>query len=407
MQNLMEKYAELAVRIGANVQKDQVVLLKSPIMAVDLARLITKKAYEAGAKDVIVDYNDQEITKERLLHANDDVLENFPKWRVDGMMTYLREGACIINIDSSNPDLMKDVDSSRMKVFATNAAKASVEYKKQVLGGETAWTIVAYPNIHWAKKMFPELSDDAAMEALWKNIFKATRTDTPDPVDAWKEHLDNLDKRVKFLNEKQFVKLHYTSSGTDLHVELPEGHLWVGGGQVSTKGETFLPNLPTEEVFTLPKKNGVNGTLQSTKPLNYQSTLIDNFTMTFKEGRIVDFTAETGYDSLKNLIETDEGSHFLGEVALVPHHSPISNTNLTFFNTLYDENASCHFAVGSAYLLCVENSETLTDADKERIGVNDSLTHVDFMVGSEQLDIVGTTKDGETVQIFTKGNWAF
>ena len=403
----LEKYADLAVKIGVGVKKDQTVIINAPINTVDLAREITKKCYEAGAKDVIVEYNDEEITHQRLLKSPEEVIKNFPKWKIDGLMNYIKEGAAIINIVSSNPDLLSDVEPARLALQSKVSAEASKEYKEYVLGGKTCWTIVAYPNEYWANKVFPGLSVEEAIQKLWNNIFKATRVDANDPIMAWESHINNLNQKLDFLNKQTFDKLIFTAPGTNLEVELPDGHIWVGGGQTSTDGDFFLPNIPTEEVFTVPKKTGVNGTLASTKPLNYRSNLIDNFELTFKDGKIVDFKAETGYETLKNLIETDEGSHFLGEVALVPHDSPISNTDIIFYNTLYDENASCHFAMGSAYLLCVEDGPKLTKEDKERIGINDSLIHVDFMVGCSEMDIVGISKIGEKVQIFKDGNWAF
>lgn len=403
----LSKYADLAVQIGVGVKDGQTVIIKAPVNTVDLAREITKKCYEAGAKDVIVEYSDEEIVHQRLLNSPNEVIKEYPKWRIDGLMNYIKEGAAIINIVSSNPDLLSDVSPERLGIRNKVAAEASKEYKEYVLSGKICWTIVAYPNDFWASKVFPNLSVDEAIEKLWENIFKATRTDVKDPVKAWEDHLNNLTEKLKFLNGKSFEKLVFTAEGTDLEVELPEGHIWIGGAHTSPDGDQCLPNIPTEEVFTVPKKTGVNGTLRSTKPLNYSSNLIDNFELTFKDGKIVDFKAEKGYETLKNLIATDEGSHFLGEVALVPHDSPISNTNLLFYNTLYDENASCHFAIGSAYLLCVEDGPTLTKEDKERIGINDSLIHEDFMVGSADMNILGITKTGEEIQIFKDGNWAF
>lgn len=403
----LTKYADLTVKIGVGVKKDQTVIVRAPINAVDLAREITKKCYEVGAKDVIVEYDDEEIIHQRLLKSPDDVIKNFPKWRIDGLMNYIKEGAAIINIISSNPDLLSDVKPDRLALQNKAASEASKEYKEYVLGGKACWTIVAYPNESWAKKVFPDLSPEKAIDKLWDNIFKATRIDIKDSIKAWKTHINNLNQKLEFLNKKSFKKLIYTAPGTNLEVELPKGHIWAGGGQTSIDGDYFLPNIPTEEVFTVPKKTGVNGTLRSTKPLNYKSNLINNFELTFKDGKIIDFKAEEGYETLKNLIETDEGSQFLGEIALVPHNSPISNTDIIFYNTLYDENASCHFAIGSAYLLCVENGPKLTKEDKKRIGINDSLIHVDFMVGSSEMDIVGVTNSEEKVQIFKNGNWAF
>lgn len=403
----LSKYADLAVKIGIGVKKGQTVIVKAPINTFDLTREVTKKCYEVGAKDVIVEYSDEEINHQRLLNSPDEVIKDYPKWKIDGLMNYIKEGAAIINIVSSNPDLMSDVAPNRLAIQNKAISQAAKEYREYILGGKVHWTIIAYPNESWATKVFPGSSPDEAVEKLWDNIFKATRVDHEDPVKAWEVHINNLNERLKFLNEKSFKKLIYTAPGTNLEVELPQGHIWIGGSQTSSNGDKFLPNLPTEEVFTVPKKTGVNGTLRSTKPLNYKSSLIDNFEFTFKNGKIVDFKAETGYETLKNLIETDEGSHFLGEIALVPHNSPISNTNIIFYNTLYDENASCHFAIGSAYLLCIENASRLTEEDKKRIGINSSLTHVDFMVGSAKLNILGITNSGEEIQVFKDGNWAF
>lgn len=403
----LKKYADLAVRIGVNVQPNEYIIVRSPVHATDLARLITKKCYELGAKEVIVDYTDEEILHEKILHAADETMDEIPKWKMESFMDLLKKGAAIINIVSTDPSMMEDVDPERYGRYNKALVLASKEYREFVLGGNAKWTIVAYPNESWATKMFPKSSPEEAVELLWGNLFKASRADLDDPIQAWEDHIKNLTDKLTFLNDKKFTKLHYTAPGTDLHVELPDEHIWLGGGHDTHDNKHYLPNIPTEEVFTLPKKYGVNGTLKNTKPLNYRSNLIDDFSLTFKDGKIVDFQAGVGYDYLKNLIETDEGSHFLGEVALVPHDSPISNTDLIFYNTLYDENASCHFAIGSAYLLCVEDSNKLEEKDFEEKQINKSLTHVDFMVGSEEMDITGVTASGETVQIFKNGNWAF
>ncbi|MCW7999923.1 aminopeptidase [Clostridium sp. cpc1] len=257
-------------------------------------------------------------------------------------------------------------------------------------------------------KVFPNIPKKEALEKLWDAIFKTVRIDKEDPIEAWNEHLNNLDEKLEFLNEKKFKNLHYTSSnGTDLIIELPKGHIWSGGGDYNTKDVFFVANMPTEEVFTLPKKTGINGIIVSTKPLNYSGNLIDNFKLTFKDGKVVDFEAEKGYETLKNLLDTDEGARYLGEVALVPYDSPISNSNILFYNTLFDENASCHLAFGMAYPTCIEGGSEMNEKEKEVHGVNSSLVHVDFMVGSKDLDIVGETDEGEKLQIFKDGNWAF
>ena len=244
------------------------------------------------------------------------------------------------------------------------------------------------------------------MDRLWKAIFKTVRADQDDIIVAWQKHLSNLEARVEFLNKKQFKTLHYIADGTDLTVELPDGHIWCGGGGSSQSDVYFVANIPTEEVFTLPHKTGVNGIVKNTMPLNYNGNLIDNFTLTFKDGKVVDFSAEQGYEILKGLLETDEGSLYLGEVALVPYDSPISNLGIIFYNTLFDENASCHLALGAAYPTCLEGGTSMNTEELNAAGVNDSTIHEDFMVGSKDLDIIGITKDGEEIQIFKDGNWA-
>lgn len=255
--------------------------------------------------------------------------------------------------------------------------------------------------------MFPNLSEDKAIEKLWDAIFKCSRVDGQDPIKAWEEHNENLKSKMDFLNKNNFKTLKYKSSKTDLTLDLPKGHVWLSGASKDPNGISFNPNIPTEEIFGMPHKFKVNGTVYSTKPLVYGGNIIDNFFLTFKDGEIIDFSAEKGLDTLEKLIETDEGSHYLGEVALVPYNSPISNTDIIFYNTLYDENASCHFAIGSAYKTCLEGGNNLKDEELDEHGVNDSLTHVDFMIGSADMDIIGETYDGKQIQIFKNGNWAF
>ena len=263
------------------------------------------------------------------------------------------------------------------------------------------------PTQAWADKVFPELDEAKRMDALWDAIFKATRVDQEDPVAEWKKHTDTLDSKADHLNQKKYQALHYSAPGTDLTVELAKDHIWVSAGSVNENGVTFIANMPTEEVFTANAKTGVNGVVSSTKPLSYAGNLIENFTLTFKEGKVVDFKAEKGEETLKKLIETDEGSAYLGEIALVPHQSPISETDLIFFNTLFDENASNHFALGKAYPFCVEGGKNMSDEEVVAHGLNDSLTHVDFMIGSAEMNIDGITSDGKKEPVFRKGNWAF
>lgn len=275
------------------------------------------------------------------------------------------------------------------------------------MSNKNAWSVISIPTEGWATKVFPELSPKDAMKKLWDYIFNIVRVDKENPVEAWKEHTNNLKNKMNALNSYHFKSMHYKNSlGTDLTVELPKKHLWLGGSEHTENGIEFLANMPTEEIFSLPLKTGVNGTLVSSKPLNYGGNLINNFSFTFKDGKIVDFKAEQVYESLKHLIDTDEGSHYLGEIALVPFHSPISNSNIIFFNTLYDENASCHFAIGKAYSVCIENGANMDEDQLKENEVNDSLTHVDFMVGTNDLSIIGTTYDGKEIEVFKNGDWA-
>ena len=405
---LLDKYANLCVKVGINIQKDQPLVITAPVEGAEFVRLLAKHAYEAGAKEVHVNWNDDELTRMKFEYAPMEVFENFPKWYADGMEDYAEKGAGFISISARDPYLLKGIDSK--KIAANNKASSIglKKFREYTMNDLNSWCVISIATKKWAKRVFPDVSDEEAVEKLWDAIFKALRVYEEDPVEAWKKHLKNIEDKVNFLNEKNFKKLYYKSSnGTDLEVELPEGHIWAGGGGKNSKGVYFVANMPTEEVFTLPHKYGVNGVVYSSKPLNYGGNLINNFSLTFKDGKVVDFTAEEGYDVLKDLLDLDEGAKRLGEVALVPHDSPISNSNIIFYNTLFDENASCHFALGKAYPTNLKGGPDMKEEELDKAGVNDSLTHVDFMVGTEDLSIVGETRDGEKVQVFENGNWAF
>ena len=406
--DMLSEYANLIVKVGINLQKDQPLVINAPIEGVEFVRLVAKHAYEAGAKQVHVNWNDEALTKMKYENSPMEVFENFPKWYADGLEEFAEDGAGFLSIYSEDPELLKDVDPKKIAANNKSSSMALKGYRKYVMNDINSWCVVSIPTKGWAKRVFPDVSEDEAMEKLWDAIFKATRMDLENPVKAWEDHLKNIKSKVDYLNEKAFKKLHYKSSnGTDLEVQLPDGHIWAGGGGKNSKTTTFVANMPTEEVFTLPLKTGVNGVVYSTKPLNYGGNLIDNFKLTFENGKVVDFQAEQGYEVLKDLFALDEGAKYLGEVALVPYDSPISQSNIVFLNTLFDENASCHFAFGKAYPTSIKGGEDMTDEELEKAGVNDSLTHVDFMVGSKDLSIIGETKDGEKVQIFENGNWAF
>jgi aminopeptidase len=401
---MIEKYAELTVKVGVNIQKGQTLVINAPIIAKDFIRMVTKKAYEVGAKNVYVDWSDEEITLIKFMNAPEEAFKEFPLWKAKGYEDMAKEGAAFLSISASNPDLLKDVNPQHIATANKTAAMAMEEYRKYPQTGKVSWAVVSVPTKEWAAKIFPELSEEESIEKLWKNIFNVTRVTTENPVKAWDEHIDNLKNKMDYLNNKKFKKLYYKAPGTNLTVELPLNHIWIGGGLTNEKGIYFMPNMPTEEVFTMPLKEGVNGVLSSTKPLNYSGTVIDNFKLTFENGKIIDFTAEKGYETLKKLIETDGGSHYLGEVALVPHHSPVSDCNIIFYNTLFDENASCHFAIGAAYPICIQGGTTMNKEELEKHGANTSFTHVDFMVGSTEMNIDGETADGKVEAIFRNGN---
>jgi aminopeptidase len=404
-QEQLKKYALLSLKIGINLQKGQDLVIRATVDAKDFVREVVRAAYTEGAKNVFVDWDDQQITRIKYDLAPMEAFKEFPMWLAKGYEEMAAAGASFLSIISPNPELLKGVDPEKISLAQQTGGKAMKPFSKYTKSGKARWSIVAVPTKEWAAKVFPDLDEEKGVAELWEKIFYITRVDTEDPVESWKKHNEALHRRVDFLNEKQFQSLHYTAPGTDLTIELPDGHLWKGGSMVNPDGITFTPNIPTEEVFCAPKKLGVNGRVKSTKPLNYGGQLIEGMSFVFENGRIVDYSAESGIDILKKLVETDEGSHYLGEIALVPHDSPISNTNLLFYNTLFDENASCHLAIGAAYPMNLKDATDLNDEELEARGVNTSITHVDFMIGSAELNIDGVTKDGETIALFRNGNW--
>lgn len=403
----LTKYAELAVKIGVNIQPNQYLYIAASIESAPFVQVVTKIAYEIGAKQVFVDYTDDQITRARYELAPEDSFDFFPPWKVQEREWLAEEGAAFMSIVSQSPDLLSGIDSKRIAAFQKASGTALNKYRQYVQSDKISWTVIAAPSKQWARKVFPDLPEEKQLDALWDAIFKATRADLDNPVEAWAQHNDNLHEKVDYLNNKNYAKLHYTAPGTDLTIELPKGHLWCGAGSINEKGEEFMANMPTEEVFTVPHKDGVNGYVSSTKPLSYGGNIIDNFKLTFENGRIVKVEAEQGEEVLKNLVATDEGSHYLGEVALVPFHSPISQSNILFYNTLFDENASNHLAIGSAYAFCIEGGKSMSRDELKANGLNESITHVDFMIGSEQMNIDGITTNGQAEPVFRNGNWAF
>jgi len=296
----------------------------------------------------------------------------------------------------------------KIAAFQKSRQLALKEYYDYSMSNKIRWTVVSVPTEAWALKVFKNSNSEEAVSKLWDVIFNVVRLNSDDPIEAWNEHNNNISKNLNFLNSNKLKKLHYKNSiGTDLTIELPEDHIWLGGSEKCAAGIEFNANMPTEEVYTLPKKTGINGTVVSSKPLSYGGNLIDDFSLTFKDGKVIDFTAKEGFETLKKLLDSDDGAKYLGEVALVPYDSPISNSNLIFYNTLFDENAACHLAFGKAYPTCIINGENLSDEELSKKGANDSIIHVDFMIGTKDLDITGYTEDNTEIKIFTSGNWAF
>lgn len=401
----LDKYAELAVKVGVNIQKNQTLVLNAPISGADFVQLIARKAYEAGAKHVHVEWNDDDLTRIRYDLAPFESFKEFPAWKAKGFEEMAENGAAFMTIKSTDPDLLKGVDGEKIAAANKASGQAMDTFRSYIQSDKVSWLVVSAPSKSWAAKVFPDLPEEEQVEKLWEAMFEAVRINTEDPVAEWKRHDENLQNKAKFLNEKNYKKLHYKAPGTDLTIELPENHIWLGGGGPSQDGVHFVANMPTEEVFTAPKEDGVHGKVTNTKPLNYGGNVIDNFTLTFKDGKVVDFSAEEGEVTLKHLLATDEGAARLGEVALVPHSSPISQSGILFYNTLYDENASNHIALGSAYSTCVKDGAKMSSEELKKAGLNTSITHVDFMIGSGEMDIDGETADGKTEPVFRKGEW--
>ena len=404
---LLEKYAKLVVEVGANVQKNQLVAVNSSTETKELARLIVSAAYKAGAKRVVVQWSDAYVSRSGYDSMSIDTLQEIPEWTIEQAKYFIKENGCVISITSPIPGVNSGVDQLKMQTAGIARMKSFKFYQDHMMGNHAQWCVIAAPNKVWAKKVFPELNDNDAYEALWDAILQASRvTETTDPIDEWAAHNKLMLAHNEILNGYNFDTLHFTNSlGTDLSVKLVDNHVWAGGGENSSKGVYFNPNIPTEENFTMPEKFGVNGKVFATKPLNYQGNLIEDFWFEFKDGKVINFDAGKNRETLNSLLETDEGSKYLGEVALLSYDSPISNSGILFLNTLFDENASCHLALGRAYPMNVVGGTTMTDEQLVNAGSNQSMVHVDFMFGSKDLQVEGTLKDGSKVTIFVDGDF--
>lgn len=405
---MIEKYAELIVRQGVNLKTQQELVITASIECFELVRAITKQAYKVGAKDVIVHYTDDYVTRLRYENCDVEHFTSIPKYLSELRNEYALKNAAVITVTSSDPEAMKGIDPLKISTYNIAMHKACELFYDHLDLGIDRWCIVGAPSLRWANKVFPDMNDKEAIAALWNTIYKVTRCDQENPVARWDEHRRSFEKRVKILNDSAIESLRYTNRlGTDLTVSMNEGYLFAGGGSYTADGVYSFPNIPTEEIFTSPCKDKVNGTVYSSMPLNYNGNMVDEFYMTFKDGRIVDYNAKVGYDVLQSIIETDEGSHYLGEIALVPYDSLISQMNILFYNTLFDENASCHLAIGKGFSECIENGLQMNKEQLFEKGINKSLTHVDFMIGTADLSIVAKLKDGQEMVVFKDGNFAF
>lgn len=404
----LQRYAHLIVHAGCNLQPGQELLIQAQIEARALVHLVAKEAYAVGAREVIVQWGDETLARLRYENAPMDVFETFPEWIASLLNGKAECGAAILNIQSSDPQAMLGVDPKKMIASVVAQNKACKAFRDGMDFGRNVWCIVGASSPKWAKHVFQNLPEAEAVEKLWDAIFHTIYLNTPDPVATWEEHRRSFEARSRWLNEHQFDRLHYQNGlGTDIMLGLPEHHIWHGGGAKTVGGTYFFPNMPTEEIYCSPDFRRTEGTVVSSKPLNHGGHLLENFSITFHEGRAVDCKAEKGEDMLKEIINADEGSKMLGECALVPYESPISQSGVLFYNTLYDENASCHFALGMGFPECLEGGLEMDKEALKKAGVNDSSQHVDFMLGTSDLSITGITKDGREVPVFRNGNWAF
>jgi len=402
----LDKLAEVAVKVGLRLQKGQDLVMTAPLSALPLVRQITRHAYAEGAGLVTTFYADEETTLARYELGPDESFDRASGWLYEGMAKAYANGAARLAIVGDNPLLLSGQDPA--KVARANRANSAAYQPalEKIANFDINWNIVAYPTASWAKVVFPDDPEAIAVAKLAKAIFAASRVDAPDPVAAWAEHNGNLSNRSAWMNGQRFSALHFQGPGTDLTVGLADGHEWHGGAATAKNGITCNPNIPTEEVFTTPHALRVEGHVSSTKPLSHQGTLIDNIQVRFEGGRIVEAKATRGEAVLNKVLDTDEGARRLGEVALVPHSSPISASGILFYNTLFDENASCHIALGQCYSKCFVNGASLTPDQIKAQGGNSSLIHIDWMIGSDKVDIDGMTADGARVPVMRKGEWA-
>ena len=403
-QDTLKKYAHTLLKYGVNLQQDQTLVISVDVENKDFAVIVTEEAYELGAKEVVLNWRCSPIARQRLLHASESVLEKPANWIPEFYKQYIDDKAAFLSLISANPKALEGIPTDRISLQSRNLNKVLSFYHTAIMNSSVTWCVASVPTVLWADLLGYEGSDEEKIDQLWATLLKLCRIEGIEAKDTYRHHMAKLRHRCEALNKLDLKSLRYTcENGTDLLLELPEDHIWLGGEESSKDGTIFNANIPTEEVFSAPQYNGVNGVVHSTKPLIYHGNTISDFSFTFKEGKIVEYTAKEGYEVLKELVETDEGSHYLGEVALVDHFSPISQSNQIFYETLFDENASCHLAIGASYPTCLKNSDGLSEEELKERGLNHSLTHVDFMIGHEHMNIKGYTRDGQAVDIMIDG----
>ncbi len=402
----LNKLARLAIQSGVNLQKNQILLIQCDVEMAELCQKCVEEAWKAGAQDVIVLYEDVKSLREMYEHASMDTLQTAPAGYVAAMEDTARKGGAFLRIEGEDPDAFAGIDPKRLDARRMAKRKACPIYREGIDSGRLSWSIIACPTRAWAARVYPELDEEEALEKLWESVFSISRVDENDPIENWKEHSQNLKNRIEKLQAKDIVRFHYTSSnGTDLWVDLPEGYRFEGGSSTLSNGLSINCNIPSEEIFSAPKKDGVNGRLEAVLPLSVNGTLVENFGFTFKDGKAIEMHAKKGEDVLTSILDTDENSRYLGEIALVDKRSPIRQSHRIFYNTLFDENAACHFAFGQSYAETIDNGLNMSRAELEEAGMNQSDIHVDFMVGAEDLKIDGITANGEVIPVFENGSF--
>ncbi|WP_026756591.1 aminopeptidase [Sediminimonas qiaohouensis] len=401
----LDRLAEVAVKVGLNLQEGQDLLLTAPIAAAPLVRRIAVHAYEAGAGVVTPLLSDDQVTLARFAHARDESFDRAAGWLYEGMAQAFDANTARLGVVGDNPMLLSNEDPERVSRASKAQSEAYKPARERITGFDINWNLVAWPGTEWAQLVFPDLPEGAAVAKLADAIFAASRVEDADAVANWQAHNARLRARTDWLNAQRFAALHFTGPGTDLRVGLADGHEWMGGASLAKNGIVCNPNIPSEEVFTTPHAARVEGHVSATKPLSYQGTLIEDIAVRFESGRIVEASASRGEAVLHKVLDSDEGARRLGEVALVPHSSPISQSGLLFYNTLFDENAACHIALGQCYSKCFEGGDTLSREEIAARGGNESMIHIDWMIGSAEIDIDGVTGDGSRVPVFRKGEW--